>query len=305
MFDCEFGRIQLNRTYFHQLEALWSALEEICFPPPKNFTTHIGFVAYDVLPRKLFMQYVSRGVVHVTDSLAKYIFSHLTCPRQPTTEPGQWGSEMTETDQQFFALLLKKYQDGNAVAEMKFHERMTAGLKVPSIFEFYHSVAGKHTHDSNILLSAYNRVSDGTTVDAFSRLSLHQQSEDEQALIFCKQTNPELLAFIKRSRFAPMTFFLLSLIMPNESRATRASEVSHQRTESSTISTRGSIAFGFSLFSNGMDQGNPLAYERFPGNGMFWHNQFTESEMAHFRERFVEYVTENVANMHAQDPHMF
>lgn len=59
------------------LENLYYILEELSFPPPKGFTSEFATLGHKYLPRSVFMQYMERGVFHITEPFAAELFASL------------------------------------------------------------------------------------------------------------------------------------------------------------------------------------------------------------------------------------
>lgn len=60
-----------DKWYFYLLEHVFGALEETTFPPPAEFYNHFTAVGFDVLPKKKFLQYISRDIFTVNVDLIK------------------------------------------------------------------------------------------------------------------------------------------------------------------------------------------------------------------------------------------
>jgi hypothetical protein len=123
--------------YFHLLENLYSALEEMAFPLPNEFVEHFSLVAFDVLPKRKFVQYVNKDIVCITDKVLKRILE-----------------KYRHLDPELLYLLVRKLQDKDT--ELAILE----GLKVQqgTLMEYYHSVLSTGVNNPNELQQLYSTM---------------------------------------------------------------------------------------------------------------------------------------------------
>jgi hypothetical protein len=68
-----------RKWYFELLVLFHRSLEEIGLPPPPHFHYEFSLIAFYVLPRRSFLQYVKRKVFLITKPFIDYIFNNNLC----------------------------------------------------------------------------------------------------------------------------------------------------------------------------------------------------------------------------------
>jgi len=67
------------KWYFHLLELFYRTLEELSVPVAPHFHFEFSLIAFHVLPRRTFMQYVRNKVIFITQAFVDYIHSTELC----------------------------------------------------------------------------------------------------------------------------------------------------------------------------------------------------------------------------------
>jgi len=121
LFACPgFVRLQI-------MENLYYILEELAFPAPKGFTSEFASLGLQYLPRSVFLQYMERGVFHITEPFAAELFASLS----DTPEDQEFKfAIISKLPTKEFIRTLQKYPEFYQVLLEYFHS--TLPIKFPS-----------------------------------------------------------------------------------------------------------------------------------------------------------------------------
>eukprot|EP00051_Salpingoeca_urceolata_P020726 m.315144 g.315144 ORF g.315144 m.315144 type:complete len:108 (+) comp19673_c0_seq10:170-493(+) len=76
----ESGPDAVREVLFRLLEQLYNVLQELSFPVPQDLCCRLLDMGYKVLPRHVFVQYISAGVLRVTPEFAmRLLVDHEGC----------------------------------------------------------------------------------------------------------------------------------------------------------------------------------------------------------------------------------
>jgi hypothetical protein len=180
---------EYTAQYFRVIECFNNALEESCFPIPNEFTSHFGMVAYHVLSRSLFMQYISRGIIKVTDDLLKHIYGELFDSPKKTAN----NLYTIQDNEIFFSFLLQRLHETEL--QMLYFEKLL--LNSPILIDHYHRC-----------LSVGSETPFDTLADDYNQLTIARcdQNQANDTAITDKFEN-----ILQNISFVPLIYFLLSL----------------------------------------------------------------------------------------------
>lgn len=123
-----------HKEYFHLLEHMHCALEELGFPPPTEFSEHFARIGFRVLSRKLFIHYVCREVFHLNAVLVQEIIDTV--------------DSQSPDDAAFRGFLVSQLHDN--IQQL---ERMECNEEFfPQLLDYYHQVVHQAFSSSSTIL---------------------------------------------------------------------------------------------------------------------------------------------------------